>query len=443
MRSRSVRSSRSSGSALRAPTRSSLAPSASSEQEPDPTTGIETNALNERPKDEYVRRALRGIAKQKSREDYRKLKEKARERKARKTHKPRRNDWREQDDDGAEAFERIRPSERVLGHAAPKPGAGAEPAAPRDPHERAGAPTTPALVLALARGAADVLAEGVLVRADLDGPLAATQQTSLAVGDRVRLRARAGAAPLVVAVEPRRTTLARPDPANPARERVLAANVDVAVLVLAALEPKLRPALIDRLLVATARGGVEPAVCVNKLDLVTGERERTAIERALLPYREIGIAVHVVSAATGAGIDPLRAALAGRTCVLVGHSGVGKSSLLNRLDPQGARRVGAVRASDGKGRHTTTGSTLVELPDGTRIIDTPGIRELGLGRLDAPALRRAFPELDEPATRCRFSDCAHTREPACAVRAAVEAGTIARTRYEAYLRLLEELESGA
>jgi ribosome biogenesis GTPase len=197
--------------------------------------------------------------------------------------------------------------------------------------------------------------------------------------------------------------------------------------------------VVDRFLVALEYGGVVPVLCLNKTDLIAGDPGETAsVAAALAPYRELGIPVFETSAETGAGIEALRTALVGRTVAFVGHSGVGKSALLNALDPGGARAVGAGRSFDGKGRHTTRGARLALLPDGTRLIDTAGVREFGLWGISADELRAYFPEFTDRADACRFrSGCTHVHEPGCAVQAAVAAGEVSPARYAAYLRMLE------
>ena len=149
-----------------------------------------------------------------------------------------------------------------------------------------------------------------------------------------------------------------------------------------------------------------------------------------------------VSTVTGEGLDELRGLMAGKTCVLVGHSGVGKSSILNSLYPDLDLATNSPRKSDGKGRHTTTASNLYELPGGINIIDTPGVREFGLHGIDAADLRECFTEFEAFARGCSYRDCSHSTEPDCGVRRAVRDGLVSRLRYESYLRLLEDITPG-
>lgn len=241
------------------------------------------------------------------------------------------------------------------------------------------------------------------------------------VGDRVTVDEHR-----VLSVAERRTVLARNDPRNPRNERPLAANVDVVVIVASVHSPPLRTGLIDRYLIATQNGNMQPVVVINKIDLLQDERELDELQA----YRGIGVPFVLCSTRDGRGMEELRSLLEGKTCVFSGHSGVGKSSLVNALAPGLDLRTGEVEY---KGRHTTTASTLHELPGNTRIIDTPGIREFGLFGVSADDLLQFFPELEEHAAECNFSNCTHTHEPVCAVRDAKQ------PRYEIYVRLRESL----
>lgn len=304
------------------------------------------------------------------------------------------------------------------------------------------------LVISMTRRYCTVLEGGEERECFLPARLAAAQHIGIAVGDRVLFFAKPDGSLMIHAVEPRRTVLARPDPHNVVKQRVIAANVDFVVNVVSVKSPPLRPRLIDRYLIATTQGGARPVVCVNKIDLLSGEALEREI-RELDVYRDLGLAIVRCSAGTGEGLDELHAVIAGGMSVFVGHSGVGKSSILKALVARlGARHIDAggirtagVSEARGTGRHTTRMSTLFDLGNGTTIIDTPGIREFGLWNMDAATLRGYFPEFEEHAPSCRFNDCTHTHEPECAVKDAVDEGELSGARFETYLRLVEETES--
>ena len=264
---------------------------------------------------------------------------------------------------------------------------------------------------------------------DQDRIIVCRAELEVVVGDRV------GFTPQhqVRRILPRSTTLSRPDPGNPNIERIIAANVEVVVIVVSVSAPALRPGLIDRYLIAIEKGGASPVLCVNKSDLVQSAADLAPLE----PYRALGFPLFQCSVQTGDGVADVRDALGGKFCVLVGHSGVGKSSLLNALAPGVNAVTGKINEAHLKGRHTTTSSRLYRLANGARIIDTPGIREFGLWDLQPGELRAYFHEFDEFARGCTYSDCSHTHEPGCAVRGAVEAGLIAEARYSTYRNLLD------
>lgn len=262
----------------------------------------------------------------------------------------------------------------------------------------------------------------------------------LAIGDEVVV-ARRDQGWKIEQVQPRRSRLSRPHPHDPDVERTFAANVDVALLVLSIRQPPLRVGLADRFIIACQRGGVEPAIIVNKSDLAPDEDPEE-----LGRYRAMGLHVVRTSVKTGEGIAELAKIIRGRTCVLVGHSGVGKSSMLSALLEEFGEqadhtiRTGEVNEKVGVGRHTTTSSTLYDLGGGTWIIDTPGVRQFGLWDLTPQLLAASFPDFQEVAAHCRFTDCTHSHEPDCAVQDAVDEDELDVARYETYLRLLYELQ---
>lgn len=266
--------------------------------------------------------------------------------------------------------------------------------------------------------------------------IAVRQRSALAVGDRVDV-VREGEMWRVRAVLPRRSVLARPDPLHAHRQRLIAANVDVVIHVVSVKAPPLRPRLIDRYLIAIQRGGAQPVLCVNKIDLLdAGERE-AELEK-LAPYLELEVPIIGCSTKTGEGMSAMRDAVQGRMAALVGHSGVGKSSILNALDTS-LQLVTNTLHKRGTGRHTTTTSTLYDFGEGTYLIDTPGIREFGLWDLDRETLRDYFPEFAEPSESCRFTDCTHVHEPDCEVQSRVESGELNAARYDTYVRLWNDL----
>jgi len=245
------------------------------------------------------------------------------------------------------------------------------------------------------------------------------------IGDRVLLRVARDGTAVIEAVEPRRSELSRPGPRG---IHVMAANVDLLVIVQAARQPPFQRRLVERFLATAHRGRMEAVVVVNKCDL---EREEV-IRGWLSPLEEVPVLL--TSAADRRGIEALRALLRARISVLAGKSGTGKSSLLNAMYPGFAVRTGAVSEKLNKGRHTTTASRLYPLPGGGYLADTPGIRTLGLFA-DDQAVSGVFPEISAAAEGCRFRDCTHSHEAACAVKAAVDGGEIDADRYRNYLRL--------
>lgn len=269
----------------------------------------------------------------------------------------------------------------------------------------------------------------------IDERLKEQECTLLAPGDRVWVEFEEEDA-FVRGIGPRRTKLCRPGHADARlKEQVFAANIDLLVVVAAAAHPPFRVGLVDRYLIAAEVGGVAPLLCLNKIDLTEREPEEVVL------FRELGVPVIVTSCKTGQGIGELHEALRGKTSILSGHSGVGKSSLLNRMDPDLAVHTQEVSDSTSKGRHTTTASRLYTLSGGVRIIDTPGLRALGLWGVEPTELAFYFPELAERAAGCRFRNCTHTHEPQCAVLEAVEANLLSRARHESYLRIRASLES--
>jgi ribosome biogenesis GTPase len=241
---------------------------------------------------------------------------------------------------------------------------------------------------------------------------------------------------LVESVLPRRSALARPDVFYSHLQQVIVANVDQVLIVAAWREPAFWPELVDRYLIAAARYNLAPIICVNKIDLAGEAAEDPAeLARTLDAYQQTGYRILATSARTGAGLAALREALAGRTTALAGLSGVGKSSLLSAAEPGLHLRTAEVSDRRHEGRHTTTQVTLHPLAAGGFVADTPGIREFGLSGLKGGDLPPFYPEIAAAAAGCAYADCSHTREPGCAVKAAVRAGRIAAMRYDSYRKI--------
>ncbi len=233
----------------------------------------------------------------------------------------------------------------------------------------------------------------------------------------------------------RRGALSRRAAGTRAEEQPVAVNVD-AGFVVASLNRDLNPRRIERYLTLVFAGGVKPVILLSKADLVAPEDRETAI--AEISAAAPGVAIHIVSAATGEGLDALRAELApGITAVLLGSSGAGKSTLVNALAGAAVQLTQAIRHGDDKGRHTTTARTLIPLPSGALLIDTPGLRELQLWD-SAEGVAQTFDEIARLAANCRFRDCRHANEPGCAVRCALEKGELEEARLASYHKLGRE-----
>lgn len=255
----------------------------------------------------------------------------------------------------------------------------------------------------------------------------------LAVGDRVEIEetGHAGEA-VIIAVRPRRTRLSRCHPANPRLEQVTVANVDQALIVASILHPPLTVGFIDRCIISADYGGIEPLLCINKIDLA---EEESCLAPARI-YERIGYRVVLASARTGAGIDELREVVRDRVTVLAGHSGVGKSSLINALQPGLELRTAPV---GWKGKHCTVRTTLMRLSQGGYIVDTPGIRELQPWDIEQHEVQQFFPEIWALSRECRMPDCIHIHEPGCAVRDALDRGALPAVRYESYAGIVDAL----
>jgi ribosome biogenesis GTPase len=256
--------------------------------------------------------------------------------------------------------------------------------------------------------------------------LATDERNIVAPGDRVLIRLAGGDEGMIERVEPRHGLLTR---ASRGREHVLVANVDQVVIVMALVEPNLKPHLIDRYLVSAKQGRIKPILCLNKVDLV----DPAPCQPLVGLYSQLGIPTILTSATTGTGIDRLRKWLAGKESVFAGQSGVGKSSLLNAIQPDLGLQVREVSEATQKGRHTTTTAELIRLEFGGWVVDTPGIRQFQLWDVLPEELEGFFPEFRPFVPLCAYPDCTHTHEDRCAIKRAVERHQISEQRYTSYL----------
>jgi ribosome biogenesis GTPase len=267
--------------------------------------------------------------------------------------------------------------------------------------------------------------------------LSGSRSTSpVVVGDLVEYAMQDDGTGIITAISPRRNYVIRRSPNLSRESHIIAANLDRAVLLCTLFNPVTNYEFADRFLVTCEAYRIPATVVLGKADLALSRPERT--EEFIATYRSAGYPVTIISALTGEGIEELRASLAGRTTLVSGNSGVGKSTLIGLLCPDVETSVGDVSRAHGKGRHTTTFSTVYELPGGGRIIDTPGIKGFGLIEIDPGELYRYFPEMLRVGEGCQYYNCTHVHEPGCAVIAAVESGEISPNRYESYLKILQQ-----
>jgi len=258
--------------------------------------------------------------------------------------------------------------------------------------------------------------------------LSTDQRHVVAAGDRVQFRPAAGNEGVIERIEPRHGVISR---TSRGRQHTIVANVDQLLIVSSAAEPYMKPNLIDRFLVSAERNKIRPLIVINKVDLV----ERATLQPLVGVYSQMGYRVLLVSAATGFGVERLRRALAGRATAVAGQSGVGKSSLLNSVEPDWSLRVAGVSEETQKGRHTTTTARLLPLACGGYVVDTPGIRQFQLWDIVREEVAGYYRDLRPFESKCRFPNCTHTHEASCAVKDAVADGWLDARRYESYCHL--------
>lgn len=365
----------------------------------------------------------------------------------RKSKRPRRQDWMDNtgDDRPWQGARKTRPTERIM----PKgererrkqaqtvfqveaKASRVEPSADQETGARG-------LVTSVSTGSCSVDVNGRQVRCALRGSLTAehTGYTNVvAVGDQVLIKESGPSQGVVEAVLPRQSVLARPDVHNHHLLQVMVANVDQLLIVASWRAPHFWPELVDRFLISAERYGLVPAICINKVDLA---QEGEGLDSVAATYQRLGYQVFRTSATRGVGIGAVREMLGGRMTAVAGMSGAGKSSLLMAVQPDLDLSVKTVSGHSREGRHTTTQVRMYPLDAGGYVVDTPGLREFGLRGLDPAELASYYPEFVQYAPDCRYPNCIHDQEPGCAVRAAVQHGSITTTRMASYLEILGSL----
>ncbi len=258
--------------------------------------------------------------------------------------------------------------------------------------------------------------------------LSTSQRHVVAAGDFVVFRPEPQQEGIIERVEPRKTVLSR---ATRGRQHIIVTNVDQLLIVTSAAEPYIKPNLIDRFIISAHKSGLRPLICINKVDLV----EPASLAPLVGVYSQMGYQVLMLSASTGFGVDRLRREMSGRASVVAGQSGVGKSSLLNAVDPDLQLRTRSVSAETQKGRHTTTTARLLPLSVGGYVVDTPGIRQFQLWDVIPAEVAGYFRDLRPYIDHCKFPNCTHTHEAGCAVKDAVADGQLDLRRYDSYCHL--------
>ncbi len=273
-------------------------------------------------------------------------------------------------------------------------------------------------------------------------PVAVGDIVTVSINEADKTRG-ADATSWITAITPRRNYIIRRASNLSKESHIIAANVDLAVLVVTLAHPTTSTTFIDRFLATAEAYDVPALLAINKVDLLKDDPDdMELLDAVTYLYKSIGYPVMHISAATGEGMDAFRDALRDKVSLLTGNSGVGKSTIINSLIPGIEARTAAISEAHDQGMHTTTFSELYHLPGGGEIIDTPGIRGFGTIDFDRYSVAHYFPEIFEESKNCRFGNCTHTHEPGCAVRAAVDESRIAQSRYASYLSILEDSDEG-
>jgi ribosome biogenesis GTPase / thiamine phosphate phosphatase len=286
-----------------------------------------------------------------------------------------------------------------------------------------------------------LLDSGIEVEASIRGRLKMEQRTGdrVVAGDRVYVESHDDGAPSIEAVAERKSEIARRAPGEGSRRaKVLVANVDQVAIIIAAAKPDPKLRMLDRMLVLAEANEIPIVIIVNKIELVDFD----AVKSTFADYERAGYELMFISVKEQIDLERVHERVRGRETVLTGPSGVGKSTLMNFLIPEAHMRTREVSEAIMKGQHTTVGAQLIHMPDGGFIVDTPGMREVGMWEINPEGLDVCFPDFRPFLGDCRFSTCTHIHEPGCAVKGAVEAGELSAPRYESYRDLYAESVEG-
>ena len=268
-----------------------------------------------------------------------------------------------------------------------------------------------------------------------------TSTNPVAVGDEVEIEVENEGenTAIITAILDRRNYINRQSPRFKSQHHIIAANLDQSMLVATLIEPRTSQGFIDRFLIASEMYHVPSLIVFNKADLYK-KKEQEKFEQWKRMYEAAGYSVFLLSVKENKGIEPLRAELKNKTTLISGHSGVGKSSLLNNILPGVELRTKEISGWSGKGQHTTTFAEMYDLPESGSIIDTPGMREFGLVDIEKQEVSHYLPEMRERLVDCQFNNCLHVNEPGCAIKKAVEEGKISEDRYISYVNILDSIE---
>ncbi len=295
-----------------------------------------------------------------------------------------------------------------------------------------------------------VLADGILVdyeetfyTCSMRGALKKESQRMknlIAIGDFVLFEPSENLTGAIVNIQPRKSILSRADQISRRKEQLIAVNIDQVLITASVVTPPLKPNLIDRYIIASLKGNMDPIIVVNKIDLLEeSQNDQILFDEILKIYQTLEIPIYPVSATTGEGIEELRNAMKGKSSVFSGQSGAGKSSLINAITGS-SLLTGKVVEKTRKGSHTTTSATLLPIEGKGFCIDTPGIKSFGLWDLKKEDVQQYFFEIDQIAHSCKYPDCSHMHEPDCAVEEALENNEISRLRFDSYCALIASLD---